>query len=198
MKKKTTCLIIGNIIAIALLLSAWAASAQTVVNRYACIGSPFTISVNDTVSHTWYKNNVMQLSSPKYTETPTATGTFSYQVISFSATGCTSPISDVFTVQVLPAIAATITSPLTTVCAAASNSVLLTATAAAGFTYNYQWFLNGTIIPGATNQTYNVSQATVGIDTFSCVVSYTLLPGCSASATKVITVINAPTKPAIQ
>jgi len=195
--KLITYIILGPIIAISLLLSAWTASAQS-VNKYACLGTPFTISANDTLTHTWYKNNSVVTTVAKYTETPATTGTFSYQVISSSVAGCTSPMSDVFTVQVLPAITATITSPLTTVCAAASNSVLLTATAASGFTYNYQWFLNGTIIPGATSQTYNVTQATVGIDTFSCAVSYTLLPGCSASATKVITVINAPIKPLIQ
>lgn len=163
---------------------------------------------------TWYKvaldGSLKQstITTVGYTETPTEPGYYDYKIIATQpATGCTSPISDIFRVLVLPVISATITSPITSVCAVPGSTVLLTANLPSGWNYKYQWTRNGVAISGATSSTYNVqNETTAGNVTFGVDVDYLFAPNTSFlpnqtlkqnTATKIINVITALAKPIV-
>lgn len=190
-----------------------ASNAQS-VGKIICAGQQITLN-NDTINptgwtFTWYKiatdgtRKTSTIVTSLYTETPITPGYYNYQlVVNNPVQGCTSPISDVFKVYVAPVLAVSITSPLSSTCSVTGTAITLTTVTTTGFTYSYQWLRNGVNIPGATASTYTVSgEKTAGSVTFSCNVSYNwgLIPNttCTATGTKVITIINAPAKPIIQ
>ena len=180
---------------IMLCLIAGMAKAQT-PDKYVCLGDSFTLIVADSLSHTWYKGGVIAGTAAAYTETTTTPGLYNYTVISSTNGGCTSAASDAYTVSVLPTLTASISSPLTTVCATPGNSVILTCSAPNGTAL--QWYRNGVIITGASSSTYPVTESIAGNVTYSCQVAYSVLPGCFIQPQKVITVINEPVTPVIQ
>jgi archaellin len=181
-------------------------------DKILCSGSTITLTgpqdaggVDYTKYH-WYKidpsGNKQEATTTgrTYTETSGAAGYYNYQVVTENATGCTSPISDVFKIFVLPPLTVSITTPSSTMCALPTNSSLLTAnvTPATGYTFNYQWTRNGVAIPGATSSTYDVTgESTAGTVTFGVNVSYTINPTCPASATKDLILTPIPGKPLI-
>lgn len=190
------------------------AASTPLQGKIICSGQQITLN-NDTTSpagyiFTWYKiatdgsRKTSTITSSLYTETPTTPGYYNYQLVVTNPTlGCTSPISDVFKVYVAPVITVAITSPASSTCSVTGTAIVLTASAAAGFPYGYQWTRNGTAITGATLSTYTVTgEKTAGNVTFACNVSYNwgLNPNtpCTASASKVITIVNAPGKPVLQ
>lgn len=159
------------------------------IQKYTCT----TISINgpDSASaYHWYKDGAVQAQTGKtYTETAPV-GTYGYQLVIENAQGCTSPISDIYRVQVLPSLSVSISAPVTNVCATPGNSVVLTANVAGGYAYTYAWLRNGVAISGATSATYTVSESVVGNVTFSVNVGYVLAAECVGSASKVISVVG--------
>jgi hypothetical protein len=181
--------------------------------KIECYGSPISLSgpqdvggVDYTKYH-WYKIDqtgtaqlVTAMTGRTYTETSGAPGYYNYQVVTENANGCTSPISDVFKIYILPQLTVAITTPTSSMCAVASSASLLTAnpTPASGYALNYQWTRNGVTIPGATSATYDVTgETSAATVTFGVNVTYGLNTSCPATATQNIILTPLPTKPMI-
>jgi hypothetical protein len=188
-------------------------TAAADVAKVFCAGSTISMSGPqdvggvDFAKYHWFKidangnkQEVTAMTGRTYTETAGAAGYYNYQLITENASGCTSPISDVFKMFVLPPLSVAITTPNSSICALTTNATTLTATPtpATGYVLNYQWTRNGTPIAGATTATYDVTgevlPATV---TFGVNVTYALNATCPATTTKDITFTPVPTKPMI-
>jgi len=188
-------------------------TAASDVAKVLCAGSNISMTAPqdaggvDFAKYHWYKidangnkQEVTAMTGRTYTEVPTQPGYYNYQVVTENANGCTSPISDVYKIYVLPPLSVTITSPTSSMCGEAGNATLLTAnpTPATGFTLNYQWTKNGTPISGATSSTYNVTgETTPATITYGVTVTYALNSSCPATNTKDIVITPLPSKPTI-
>ncbi|MEO8887330.1 MAG: hypothetical protein ABI367_14800 [Mucilaginibacter sp.] len=182
------------------------------VGKVLCYGQNISLNgptetpTTDYAVYHWYKidpsgnKQLTAITGKTYTETTGAAGYYNYQVVTENANGCTSPISDVFKIYVLPQLSVTVTTPTASMCAEAANATLLTAnvTPASGYNIVYQWTRNGTPIAGATASTYNVTgETTAATVTFGVNVSYALNTSCAATGTKDIVITPLPTKPMI-
>lgn len=150
-------------------------TAQTI-----CAGQSvtFTTSPSTGVTYQWTLNNVNITNATSGSYTASAAGVYRVRVV--NASGC-ADTTDPVTVTVSTAPTATI-SPSTTQAICPGNAVAFTATAGAGFTY--QWRLNGSPISGATSAAYSANAA----GTYSVVV--TNANGCSATSTNVVVNLN--------
>lgn len=161
----------------------------------------------DYTAYQWYKldaSNVAHLTTTTtrtYTETSSGAGYYNYQLVTVNANGCTSPMSDIYRIYVLPPVTATITTSNVgnTICANNQSSIVLTATPSnpTSYTYTYQWTRNGVNISGATSNTYTLSETNSGSVSMGVIISYALNSGCSATATQSVTVVPIPVKPTI-
>jgi hypothetical protein len=182
------------------------------VAKVLCSGTDISMSAPkdgavDFAKYHWYKidangnkQEVTAITGRTYTETPTTAGYYNYVVVTENANGCTSPVSDVFQVYVLPPLSVNITTPTTSMCAVATNESLLTAnvTPSTGYTVSYQWTKNGTDISGATSSTYNVTgETTAATITYGVKVTYALNTSCPATDTQDIVITPLPAKPTI-
>jgi hypothetical protein len=181
------------------------------VGKVVCYGQTITLTGPQDANnanfpvYNWYKVNssgTAQLSTENgvtYTEASAAPGYYNYQLVTQNAGGCTSPSSGVFQVYVLPQLNVSITTPNSSVCTNSGTTVLTAVTSVtSGYTFNYQWTMNGVNIPGATSSTYSVTgQTTPGTVVYAVNVSYTLSSACTSTATQSIIVAPLPTKPLI-
>lgn len=187
-------------------------TAATDVAKVLCAGSNISLTAPqdngaDFAKYHWYKidasgnkQEVTAMTGRTYTEASTTAGYYNYQVVTENANGCTSPISDVYKIYVLPPLSVTITSPTNSMCGVATNETLLTAnpTPATGYTLNYQWTKNGVDITGANASTYNVTgETTPATITYGVKVTYALNNTCPATNTKDIVITPLPSKPTI-
>lgn len=117
--------------------------------RYLCPGATTTMTANagTGLTYQWYKNNVIIQGATSQSYTATSAGF--YQVKIINAQGCPD-LSDPVGVYNASVPSALITSPSSniTVC----PNTLITLTANSGFAYTYQWYKNGNILTGSTNQ----------------------------------------------
>jgi gliding motility-associated-like protein len=154
----------------------------------------FTATPNNagpTPTYTWYVNGTPVASGPSntYVTSSLPPGNNTIYVRITSTTGCSGPgsVSPNVNVQVEPQPTVTVTASATTICP--GQSVQFIASASAPVTY--QWFLNGTAVPGATAPTWTSSTLNDG-DVVYVVVS--TAGGCTAQSTPIaITVQGQPT-----
>jgi hypothetical protein len=189
------------------------ATASAVAKVY-CAGSAITLTGPQDPStsapftkYHWYKmvsgtaTEVTGQTGINYTETSTTAGYYDYELVTENASGCTSPVSDVIMVYVLPPLSVTITTSSASVCAGSTATPTLTAnpTPATPYALNYQWTLAGVNIAGATSSTYTVPvDNTAETLNYGVTVTYALNPTCGpATATQAITINPLPTKPTI-
>jgi hypothetical protein len=108
-------------------------------NAAVCSGSSVVLTSNASTGNQWYLNNNIITGATNATYTANATGAYTTKV---TINNCLSAVSNVvnITVNALP------TQPTIT----QNGSILSTTT---GFA-SYKWFLNGTVIPNATANTF--------------------------------------------
>lgn len=190
---------------------------QPIPTQSLCVGttlpSPLTVLFSGgtgTASYQWYSNttntttggvpvgaNSSSYTPPNYT-TP---GTYYYYVvISLSGSGCGNSTSQVAQITVVADPTVT-TEPLTTQTqcqSSAATSLVVVASGGLG-TFTYQWYSNsspsntgGTLISGATTDTYLPPTTAVGTIYYYCVISQSGV-GCSVtSAFATVIVVPAP------
>jgi Secretion system C-terminal sorting domain len=149
-----------------------------------CVGGSVTLSSDLTSGNQWYKDGNIIAGATAQTYSVTISGSYTCIV---TLSGCSSPSSNaiVVTVNSVPSAPTITAGSATTFCS--GGSVTLTSSSVSG----NQWYKDGNIIAGATNQTYAVT--TNG--TYAVIVSNT----CSSLASNSIVVIvnAAPPKPII-
>lgn len=190
---------------------------QPIPTQSLCVGttlpSPLTVLFSGgtgTASYQWYSNttntttggvpvgaNSSSYTPPNYT-TP---GTYYYYVvISLNGSGCGNSTSQVAQITVVADPTVT-TEPLTTQTqcqSSAATSLVVVASGGLG-TFTYQWYSNsspsntgGTLISGATTDTYLPPTTAVGTIYYYCVISQSGV-GCSVtSAFATVIVVPAP------
>ena len=131
-----------------------------------CAGDRVTLTSSSPAGNIWYRDGA-QISGASNDPTYVATTSGVYSVAYISPEGCLAPLSNTITVTVNPAPATPTITPggPTTFCT--GGNVTLTSSSAAG----NQWFVNGSPIGGATNQTYLATTAgdyTVTVTTSGC------------------------------
>lgn len=99
-------------------------------------------------SYQWYRNNVIIPGETNYFIEATISGSYTVSI----TLGPNNVVSDPLNVLVNPLPVATITAPGNT---AIPNGGFLTISANSGSGIQYQWYLNGNIISGATGATYD-------------------------------------------
>ncbi|MCX6323120.1 MAG: GEVED domain-containing protein, partial [Sphingobacteriales bacterium] len=155
---------------------------------FCSAGGSVVLTSSATTGNQWSLDGTPIPGATNQTLNVTASG--SYTVITTSGAGCssTASVATVVTVNPTPATPTITAGGPTTFCSA-GGSVVLTSSATTG----NQWSLDGTPIPGAINQTLNVTASG----------SYTVITtsgaGCSstASAATVVTVNPTPATPVV-
>ncbi len=129
-----------------------------------CTGGSVTLTSSSTTGNQWYRNGTLIDGATNQTYSATATGNYTVVV---TASGCSSLASapTSVTVNPIPATPTISAGSATTFCT--GGSVVLTSSSASG----NQWYRNGTLIDGATNQTYSATTSgdyTVIVTTLGC------------------------------
>lgn len=193
---------------------------QPTATQNLCVGATIPSSLTftysggtGTPSYQWFSNTtnsttggtlISGANSASYTPPffATANTYYYYATVSLSGNGCLPATTTVAEIIVYPdptIIAQPVDSQ--TLCQNATPINLdVTATGGNG-AFSYQWYSNatnlttgGTLISGATTNSYTPPTTTVGTKYYYCAVSQPSTPGCSVtSATAEITVITAPT-----
>jgi len=112
-----------------------------------CAGGNVTLTSSNATGNQWYLNGSAIAGATNQTYNATLPGTYT---VTTSNGSCESVASAGVAVVISNPIAPTLSSPSTELC---SGSITLTSNIALG----NQWYLNGVLIPGATNQTYNAT-----------------------------------------
>lgn len=195
-------------------------TTQPVATQSLCVGVtiPTTLTIyysggTGTASYQWYfsTTNAITGGTPiagatlsTYTPPPfTVPGNYYYYAtVSLNGNGCLPATSNVAEIIVYadPTISSQPLVSQTLCLGAAPLSLDVTATGGNG-TFSYQWYSNstnintgGTLISGATGNSYTPLTTLVGTKYYYCLVSQNSTSGCSvSSATAAIVVISAPT-----
>jgi hypothetical protein len=232
MKKKSTKLHL--MLMLVCLLAVTTLKAQTVLSttNVYCLSSTVTMKANldaAAVSYIWKRYNTPDATGPStivagqntaiLTDGPLNTpGYYSYVATAVNADGCTSEVSTLIVVYVLPGINAAITASVdaahqhycTTDVPTGANAIVLSATGSNAqpglsetFAYNYQWFKDGVAITtNGTSPTYTLTapfDAAVGPKAYTVKLTYQIKPTCDAGTSLpiTITVNDVPGKPVI-
>ncbi len=150
--------------------------------RIFCSGGIVSLTAAPGFNYQWYRNGVAITGATNAAYVASATGGYRVRVTN-ATTGCTD-MTDADTVVTV--VTAPVVQALTPAKFCWGGSSLLSTNASyLGGAIGYQWFFNSTVIPGATNPTYN---ATVpGI--YSCTIA---VPSSCTASTGPITVSQVP------
>ena len=149
----------------------------TISNAFSCVGGSATLTamvdggvanVNglNEYSYQWSRNGILlaDTTSSIITSTSDVPGVYAYMVTVTSEYGCQSTIAEAVTYTVIPDPEITIIRALdmpATVCD--GGSTMLKAIVAGGYgDASYQWYKNGNILVGETNQILNVNMLSYG------------------------------------
>lgn len=195
-------------------------TTQPTPTQNLCVGvtlpTPLTISYSGgtgTVTFQWYSNTTNStIGGSLITGAASATYTppvftipgnyYYYATVSLNGNGCLPVTSNVAEINVFadPTISSQPIATQTLCQNATPINLDVTATGGNG-TFSYQWYSNstntntgGTLIAGATSNSYTPPTNTVGTKYYYCIVSQNSTTGCSVtSSTAAIIVISAPT-----
>ncbi|MBI2730560.1 MAG: T9SS type A sorting domain-containing protein [Sphingobacteriales bacterium] len=143
-----------------------------------CAGNSVTLTSSVATGNQWYKDGVLIAGAINQTYAVSASGSYTCIVTS---NGCSSAASNaiVVTVNAVPSPSVITAGSATTFCS--GGSVTLTSSVASG----NQWYKDGVLITGATNQTY----AATASGSYTCIVTSN---GCSSAVSNAIVVtVNA-------
>ena len=169
----------------------------TVTNSVLCEGAMVTVTDTNTYTlagvptYTWYRNGVevAGVTGATLTDYPAVEDndvtTYNYTaIVTFPASGCTSPVSVAATVTVNPEPNVVVNMAGNAVNGRICEGGTVTLTAAVypvSATYQYQWMLNGVEIPGETNATLTVSPL-ANDNAYNYSVIVRSAPGCETIA----------------
>lgn len=139
-----------------------------------CSGGSVTLGAVAGMQYQWYKNSVAITGATNATFTTNTTGGYRVRVTN-PATGCTdmTHADTMVTVITSPDIVALTPKRFCW----GGSSLLTTSLSPVGYVVAYQWYMNGTAIPGATNPTINAGAT----GSYHCTI--TVPGGCSVSST---------------
>lgn len=182
------------------------------IDRIITLGQVISITgkgsdlADNALTYYWYKINssVPQLISTTknktYTETPSAIGYYSYQLIIEDKNGNKSPASNIFKVFVLPQFQVTITGTNDPACLTTKDSVSLAAVVSPnnGYRFYYQWTVNGSNVNGATQNIFTQAAPSANaVNTYGVSVTCSLNLRSPFTAAKVLHLTSVPQKPQI-
>jgi hypothetical protein len=188
-------------------------TTATSVAQVLCSGSQILLKgpadATGSIKYQWYKTDnagVKKLvkegvnKDNVYSETPTSSGYYNYQLVMVNSNNCISDPSDPFNVYVLPALNPVVDGNGSVCEKGQTNSTLSITGLDNRFTYTYQWTREGTnIATNGTSATYTVTEQTAGTYKYAVKVAYTLNTSCTKTAAdKPVTVVPVPAKPTIQ
>ncbi|AOM79282.1 hypothetical protein BFS30_20195 [Pedobacter steynii] len=145
-----------------------------------CEGGSVLLTSSATTGNQWYKDNILIPGAIAKTYTASASGIYTVAVT--NTNGCISPVSLPLTVTENPYPVTPGISPSNTTTFCEGGMVTLTSSSASG----NQWYKNGTLIPNAIHQTYDVNE--IGVYT----VKVTSRAGCTSASSTATTVTVTP------
>lgn len=120
-------------------------------------------AMNGLYTYAWYNNlsndtDAPLATTPSYTVSNAVAGNYAYRVVVTSPYGCETTSNIVnFSVVADPQVAVVVTPGFdATICEGGSTQLIANVTGGYGEP-SYQWLVNGVVIPGATDRTYNVA-----------------------------------------
>jgi gliding motility-associated-like protein len=161
------------------------------MNYVGCMGDTAFLNAQSSgvgYQYQWYYNGTGLANDTLETYNATQPGIYTVLV---SNGNCFTSVDD--SVTLLPApVAPQFNNQDQTVCTGTSIPPL----SADNFGSVYQWYLNGVLLPGETNQTYTPSTASAGSDTIEVLIGI-LNGNCTETGTMVLTVVDNPVITAI-
>ena len=145
-----------------------------------CEGGSVLLTSSATTGNQWYKDNILIPGATAKTYTASTSGIYTVAVT--NTNGCISPGSLPLTVTENPYPVTPGISPSNTTTFCEGGVVTLTSSSASG----NQWYKNGTLIPNAIHQTYEVNE--IGVYT----VKVTSTSGCTSASSTATTVTVTP------
>ena len=186
-------------------------TTQPLATQDICVGgdvTPFTISYSGglgTPSIQWYSNNINSNTSGSTISGATATSytppTFTsagdyyyYAIVTYSGLDCGSVATNTALVHVVPDPTVTITPNTQIICQGTTPADLAVTPLGGVGSYSYQWYNSpaNTAIAGATNPSYTPPTATVGTQSYYCIVTQSGLACSVTSPVASVQVVDIP------
>ncbi|WCT10031.1 hypothetical protein [Mucilaginibacter jinjuensis] len=189
-------------------------AAATDVSKIYCDGSAINLTGPAFIAgykYDWYKidnTGTKQLvkegtTDNTYSETASGAGYYDYQLVIINTAGCSSPITNINKVYVLPTLNLALT-PIDPICSGGqtTGTLKLTQPLDGAYTYTYQWQRNGQNVSDADGGkgyplVVKETASSATAITYTLQVSYSLNSGCKGTANASVTVVDPPQTPTI-